>query len=284
MSSPVPGPSDHLAASAAAAVRERWVGGPPIAIVLGSGLGDALGSALTIEETIDYADLPGFPTTGVPGHAGRLLLGALAEVPIAAFAGRFHLYEGHEPDVPARIPRLAHALGARTLVVTAAVGGLVPDLAEGTVVVVRDHVNMMGTTPLGGWRFPDGMPAFVDARTVYDPVLRALALERAAALGIPCGEGVYAAMRGPAFETPAEVEMLRRLGADVVGMSMVPESLPAHALGLRVLGICSLTNAYGDHVTHEEVLRVSATTAAAIGRLLVDLFPRLPQTKEPDHG
>jgi purine-nucleoside phosphorylase len=205
------------------------------------------------------------------------VLGTLSGVPVAAFAGRFHLYEGHAPDVPALLPRLAHALGARTMVLTAAVGGLVPELAAGTAVLVRDHLNLMGTPPVAGWRSTDGTPAFVNTQAIYDPALRAIALECAADLGISATEAVYAAMRGPAYETPAEVEMLRRLGGTVVGMSMVPESLPAHALGLRVLGICSLTNAYGDHVTHEEVLRVSATTAAAIGRLLVDLFPRLPR-------
>jgi purine-nucleoside phosphorylase len=246
-----------------------------VGLVLGTGLGDALGDALTIESSFAYTDL-GLPATGVPGHVGSLALGDLAGVPVVAFSGRFHLYEGHDPDIPALLPRLTHLLGARTMVLTAAVGGVVPDVAAGTVVVLRDHLNMMGAVPLRGWRFPDGMPAFVNAEAIYDPGLRSTALARAEALGIPATEGVYGAMRGPAFETPAEVEMLGRLGATVVGMSMVPESLPAHALGLRVLGICSLTNAYGDHVTHEEVLRASNTTAAAIGRLLVDLFPRLP--------
>jgi len=272
----VPGPPDRAAAAAAGAIRERWVTRPVAGMVLGSGLGDALGDALEVDVEIPYNDLPGFPATAVPGHAGALLLGTVAGVPVAAFSGRFHLYEGHGPDVPALLPRVAHALGAQTMVVTAAVGGLVAGLSAGTVVLVRDHLNMMGTVPLTGWRFPDGMPAFINTRAVYDPSLRALALERAAALGIPTVEGVYAAMRGPAFETPAEVDMLAGLGASVVGMSMVPEALPAHALGLRVLGICSLTNAYGDHVTHEEVLRVSAMTATKVGGLLVDLFPRLP--------
>jgi len=143
--------------------------------------------------------------------------------------------------------------------------------------VVRDHINAMGVVPLTGWRFPDGAPAFVNASAVYDPTLRSLALGRAAALGVEATDGVYAATRGPAYETPAEVEMLARLGATIVGMSLVPESLPAHAIGLRVLGICSLTNALGDHVTHEDVLRESSKTAAAVGRLLVDLLPRLPE-------
>jgi len=275
MSAGLPGPADRTPQSIAALIRETSTVIPAVGLVLGSGLADALGESLTIESAFAYADL-GLPATGVPGHVGKLMLGDLAGVPVVAFSGRFHLYEGHDPDIPALLPRLAHVLGARTMVLTAAVGGLVPGMAAGTMVVLRDHLNMMGAVPLRGWRYPDGMPAFVNAEAIYDPALRTAALARAEALGIPATEGVYAAMRGPAFETPAEVEMLGRLGATVVGMSMVPESLPAHALGLQVLGICSLTNAYGDHVTHEEVLRASNTTAAEIGRLLVDLFPRLP--------
>jgi inosine/guanosine/xanthosine phosphorylase family protein len=277
MTAGLPGPADRLADAAAGVIRERWVETPHAALVLGSGLGAALGDALRVDVAIPYGDLPGFPETAVPGHAGELRLGSLAGVPVAAFSGRFHLYEGHGPDVPALLPRVAHALGARVLVLTAAVGGLVADLPAGTVVLVRDHLNAMGAVPLAGWRYPDGTPAFVNAQAVYDRDLRRLARERAAALDIPVLEAVYAATRGPAFETPAEVEMLARLGATVVGMSVVPEALPARALGLRVLGICSLTNALGNHVTHEDVLRVSATTAEAIGRLLVDLFPRLTE-------
>jgi purine-nucleoside phosphorylase len=272
----LPGPPDRLADTVAAEIRERSTLRPAVSIVLGSGLAPALGDALSVESSFAYTDLHGLPATGVPGHLGRLILGTLADVPVLAFEGRFHLYEGHGTDVPALLPRIAHALGAATMVLTAAVGAIAPELAAGTVVVLRDHLNLMGAVPLAGWRYPDGTPAFVNAEEVYDPTLRALALERAGALAIVATEGVYGAMRGPAYETPAEVEMLRRLGATVVGMSMVPESLPAHALGLRVLGICSLTNAVGDHVTHEDVLRVSTTTAAAIGRLLVDLLPRLP--------
>jgi purine-nucleoside phosphorylase len=244
--------------------------------VLGSGLGPALGDELRETASLPYTDLPGFPPTAVPGHAGRLILGTLAEVRVVAFSGRVHYYEGHSMDVPALLPRLAHALGARTLVLTAAVGGLEPGIDAGTVVILRDHVNMMGAAPLRGWRYPDGMPAFVNTRGVYDPSLADLALARAEALGIRAALGVYAAMSGPAYETPAEVGMLQRLGATVVGMSMVPEALPAHALGMRVLGVCSLTNAFGEDVIHEEVVRVSNETAVAVGRLLVDLFPRLP--------
>lgn len=276
MSEGVPSPGDDLAARAADVVREASDVVPAVGVVLGSGLGPALGSDLVEDASFAFTDLPGFPPPGVPGHAGRLILGRLAGVPVAAFSGRVHVYEGHGMDVPALLPRLAHALGARTMVVTAAVGGLVPGVPAGTVVIVRDHLNLIGTAPLRGWRYPDGMPAFVNTQEIYDRRLTDMAFEEAEALGIRAAMGVYAAMSGPSYETPAEVKMLQQLGATVVGMSMVPETLPAHALGMRVLGLCSLTNAFGEHVTHDEVVRVSNETAMAVGRLLVDLFPRLP--------
>jgi inosine/guanosine/xanthosine phosphorylase family protein len=273
-----PGPGDDLAAQGAEAVRSRTALAPAVAVVLGSGLGAALGDALHEDASIDFSDLPGLPAAAVPGHAGRLVMGTLAEVPVAAFLGRVHFYEGHGMDVPALLPRLAHALGARTIVLTAAVGALVPELAAGTVVVLSDHLNQMGTAPLRGWRYPDGMPAFVPMRGVYDEALGDLAFARAAALGIGSARGVYAAMSGPAYETPAEVGFLRTAGATVVGMSMVPEAVPARALGLRVLGLCSVTNALGQDVAHDEVVRVSNETAVAVGRLLEDLLPRLEGT------
>lgn len=272
----VPGPGDDLPARAAEVVRARTDLVPRIGIVLGSGLGPALGDSLQEDASFAFTELPGLPPPGVPGHAGRLILGRLAGVPVAAFSGRVHFYEGHGMDVPALLPRLAYELGARTMVLTAAVGGLEPGEESGTVVVLRDHLNLMGTAPLRGWRYPDSTPAFVNTQEVYDRELAALAIERAGALEIRRTTGVYAAMSGPAYETPAEVAMLQQLGATVVGMSMVPEALPAAALGMRVLGLCSLTNAFGEHVTHEEVVRVSNETAVAVGRLLVDLFPRLP--------
>ena len=271
----LPGPGDDLGAQAAAVVRERTDLVPRIGVVLGSGLGPALGESLQETASFRFEELPGFPPSAVPGHAGRLVLGTLADVPVAAFLGRVHFYEGHGMDVPALLPRLAKELGADTMVLTAAVGGLVPGEAAGTVVILRDHLNMMGVSPLRGWRYPDGMPTFISATEIYDAALRDLAFERAQALGIASSIGVYAAMSGPAYETPTEVRLLQSAGATVVGMSMVPESMPAVALGMRVLGICSLTNAFGEHVEHEEVVRVSNETAVAVGRLLVDLFPRM---------
>jgi purine-nucleoside phosphorylase len=270
-----PGPGDDLAEQSLAAIRSRTELVPTAGVVLGSGLGPALGDALVEEASFGFTELPGFPPPGVPGHAGKVVLGHLADVPVVAFLGRVHYYEGHGMDVPALLPRLAAALGATTMVVTAAVGGLVPGLAAGTVVILRDHLNMMGEAPLRGWRYPEGMPAFISASEVYDRALGELALERAEALGIVASMGVYAAMSGPAYETPTEVAFLRGAGATVVGMSIVPEALPARALGMRVLGLCSLTNAVGEHVEHDEVVRVSNDTAIAVGRLLVDLLPRL---------
>jgi purine-nucleoside phosphorylase len=272
-----PGPDDDLPRRGTEIVRARTGLVPSIGLVLGSGLGPALGDHLAVEATFAFTDLPGFPPPGVPGHAGTLSIGRLAGVPVAAFSGRLHYYEGHGMDVPALLPRLAHGLGAGTMVLTAAVGGLEPGVPAGTVIVLRDHLNMMGASPLRGWRYPDGMPAFINTQEVYDRSIGDLAIERADALGIRAAPGVYAAMSGPAYETPTEVGMLQRLGATVVGMSMVPEALPARALGMRVLGICSLTNAFGEHVTHQEVVRVSNETALAVGRLLVDLLPRLQE-------
>ena len=273
--SALPGPSDDLAQRGAAVVRRVTELVPRAGVVLGSGLGPALGDALEEEASFGFTDLPGLPPTGVPGHAGRLVLGRLAGVPVAAFFGRVHFYEGHGMDVPALLPRLVQALGGDTMVLTAAVGALVPELSPGTVVVLRDHLNQMGTTPLRGWRYPDGMPAFVAMHDVYDRELGTRALERGRALGIRVDEGVYAAMSGPAYETPSEVRFLRGGGATVVGMSMVPEAVPARALALRVLGLCSVTNALGEDVEHEEVVRVSNETAVEVGRLLLDLLPAI---------
>jgi inosine guanosine and xanthosine phosphorylase family len=275
MTQGLPGPGDDLAARAAETVGTKTDLLPRVALVLGSGLGPALQEALTPDAVFAYPELPGFPATAVPGHEGTLTVGTLAGVPVLAFSGRFHLYEGHDPNVPALLPRLAQAMGVSTIILTAAVGGLSPDLAAGTVIVITDHMNFMGATPLQGWRTPDGTPAFVNTQDVYDTPLAELALVRAGALGIAAAPGVYAAMRGPAYETSAEVAFLGRAGGTVVGMSMVPEALPARALGLRVLGLCSLTNALGTHVSHDEVVRVSNETAVAVGRLLIDLLPRM---------
>jgi inosine/guanosine/xanthosine phosphorylase family protein len=270
----LPGPGDDLPQRAAEIVRSKTSLIPRMGLILGSGLGPALDASFEEDASFAFDELPGFPPPGVPGHAGRLAIGQLAGVPVAAYSGRVHFYEGHGMDVPALLPRLAHELGAETMILTAAAGGTQP---AGTVVVLTDHLNMMGTAPLRGWRFPDGMPAFIPMSDAYDPGLARLALERAGALGIPAAPGVYAAMSGPAFETASEIALISQAGATVVGMSMVPEVLPARALGMRVLGLSMVTNAFGEPVSHEDVIRVSHETAKAVGRLLVDLLPRIEE-------
>ena len=275
-----PAPADDLAARAAEVVRAGSDLVPRAAVVLGSGLGPALGDHLREHAAFEFGDLPWLRAVGGPGPRRA----AAARDARRRAGGRVlrtgALLRGARHGRPGHASRLARALGCSTIVVTAAVGALVPELVAGSVVVVRDHLNMMGAAPLRGWRYPDGTPAFVPMRDPYDARLRELTLEAARELGIRATEGVYAAMSGPAYETAAEVDFLRQAGATVVGMSLVPEVVPARALGMRVLGLCSVTNALGHDVSHEEVVRVSNETAAAVGRLLVDVFPRLP----PDEG
>jgi purine-nucleoside phosphorylase len=270
----LPSPDDRLAEEAAGAIRERTSLVPAVGLLLGSGLGGAV-EAIAEAETFAFAELPGFPEPSVPGHAGRLVLGTLHGVPVAAFQGRIHFYEGNELSrcgLPVRVARL---LGARTMVITAATGGIDTGIRPGSLVIGTDQINMMGANPLRGWRNPDGSPPFVDLSEVYDRALAALAFERASALGIEVSGGVYVAMPGPSYETPAEIEMLRRSGGTVVGMSVVPESIVARALGMRVLGLFGVTNLAGEHATHDEVLAMADEAAGAMSRLLAELLPRL---------
>jgi purine-nucleoside phosphorylase len=180
--------------------------------------------------------------------------------------------------------RVASALGARSIVLTTATGGIDPTLEPGTLVIVRDHLNLMGENPLRGWRMPDGSPPFVDLSTVYDPDLAEAALKAATHVAdeaarrgdpaVPVREGVYGALSGPTYETPAETDFIRRVGATVAGMSMVPEAVVARALGLRVLGLSFVTNASGEPVSHHEVLAASERAAGAIGRTLAAILDR----------
>ena len=272
----LPSPGDGVAEKIVAAIRDRTDLRPVAGVVLGSGLGDAIsvawdraGSGEPLE--IAYADLPGFPPPTVPGHAGKLWLGTIGDRPVAIFQGRIHFYEGHPMPLASITSRISHGLGAATMVLSAAVGGLEPTLPGGSMLVVRDHLNLMGTNPLAGWRYPDGSPAFVDVSGVYDEALSNAALALLRDHGLDVAEGVYAAMAGPSYETPAETEMLRRMGATVVGMSTVPEAVAARALGMRVLGLSFVTNAAGGAVSHEEVLLASKTAAEAIGLVVAEL-------------
>jgi purine-nucleoside phosphorylase len=270
----LPSPGDRLAEEAAGVIRERTSLVPAVGVILGSGLGGAV-AELADAETFAFSELPGFPPPSVPGHAGRLLLGRLGGTPIAAFQGRIHFYEGNELTRCALPVRLARVLGATTMLITAAAGGVDRDIAPGSIAVGVDQINLMGANPLRGWKNPDGSPPFVDLSEVFDRELAGLAVERAASLGIALGRSVYVAMSGPSYETPAEIEMLRRLGGTVVGMSVVPETVPARALGMRVLGLFSVTNMAGEAATHEEVLATADRAAGEMRRLLPELLPRL---------
>jgi purine-nucleoside phosphorylase len=272
----LPSPGDGVAEGILEAIRTRTGVRPVAGVVLGSGLGDAItgaweraGSGEPVE--IPYAELPGFPPPTVPGHAGKLWIGTIGRRPVAFFQGRIHFYEGHPMALASLTTRVASALGAGTMVLSAAVGGLDPAIAGGSMVVVRDHINLMGSNPLAGWRYPDGSPAFVDVSNVYDGELSDAALRILREGGTAAVDGVYAAVAGPAYETPAETEMLRRIGATVVGMSTVPEAVAARALGMRVLGLSFVTNAAGGSVSHEEVLLASKTASEAIGRVVAEL-------------
>ncbi|HEX6536736.1 MAG TPA: purine-nucleoside phosphorylase [Gemmatimonadaceae bacterium] len=264
---------EPLAAAAARAIRAR-VGHiePAIALVLGSGLG---GLVRRVEERVEvpFAELPGLPRSTVAGHAGRVVAGTLAGTAVVMFAGRFHLYEGHDPTIAALPARIAHALGARALFVSNAAGGIRRTFRAGDLMLIRDHINLTGRNPLAGPVLP-GETRFPDMSDPYDPAL--LGAMRAAALtvGVPVVEGVYAALLGPSYETPAEVRMLERLGADAVGMSTVPEVIAARALGLRVAGVSCITNAAAGlsaaALSHEEVLVVGRRVEGAFERLVTE--------------
>jgi len=277
----LPSPPDRFAEEAAGVVRERSTLVPEVAVILGSGLG-GVADGMTDAEMFAFADLPGFPEPTVPGHAGRLALGELGGYPVAAFRGRIHYYEGNDLARCALPVRLARLLGARTLVVTAAAGGIERSLIPGSIVVGTDQINAMGASALRGWRNPDGSPPFVDMSEVYDRRLAGLALEVAAAQGIRAEGGTYVAMPGPNYETPAEIEALRRSGGTVVGMSVVPEATAARALGMRVLGLFSVTNLAGGPATHEEVLAMADEAARATSELLRAMLPHLVKNDAGD--
>jgi purine-nucleoside phosphorylase len=253
-----------------------------VAIVLGSGLGDAVSADVRPEAEFAYESLPGFPAPMVPGHAGRLLLGDLFGVPSAVFLGRLHLYEGHGVSATTLIPRLAAALRAGTLVLTNAAGGLDPSITAGQLMLIHDHLNFLGVNPLAGWRLADGRPAFVDLSSVYDAELLSLAADAARASGIDVATGVYAALSGPSYETPAETRFLARAGAHAVGMSTVPEAVAAVALGMRVLAISCVTNAAGKQATHEEVLATAKAAGADVRRILSLVLPKIGGIRADD--
>lgn len=261
-----------------AAARE-WVlrRKPRVAVVLGSGFG-GLSSATHNSSRVPYGDIEGFPptATGLDGHAGELVLGEIAGVPAAVFSGRVHGYQGASALDASFPARLAAAMGCETLVVTNASGAVSATVSVGGVVVVSDHVNLTGASPLVGWSGPDAGGPFVPMHDAYDRELRAIAHDVSADLGVTLGEAVYAGVLGPAFETPAEVRYLRAAGADVVGMSTVHEVIAARALGLRVLGLSLVTNeAANPDLSHAKVLFAGAEVQERLARLLAGILSRL---------
>jgi purine-nucleoside phosphorylase len=261
------GVSPHGAAAAAMAadaIRRRIGAEPPVVgIVLGSGL-SGLARRIGNPVAIPFTEVPGFPPATVVGHAGRVISGTLARRPIVAFAGRFHMYEGHAAALAGFPVRVLHALGAPTLFVSNAAGGIRRTFRAGDLMLIRDHLNLMFRNPLIG-ALEMGDERFPDMSAPYDDALARQLRDHAAALGIPLQEGVYGGLLGPTYETPAEVRMLATLGADAVGMSTVPEVIVARALGMRVVGISCITNLASGisprPLSHAEVLETTTMVA-----------------------
>jgi purine-nucleoside phosphorylase len=259
-------------------IREETTLEPTVGMVLGSGLG-ALADELEERVEIPYGSIPGWPVSTAVGHAGVLVLGTLAGVPIAAMRGRAHLYEGISAALVAFPVRVLGRLGIRSLVVTNAAGGINTDFRPGLLVLISDHVNLQGTSALVGPNDESLGPRFPDMSDAYDSELRARARDAAARLGVELGEGVYGAWLGPQFETPAEIRFMRTIGCDLAGMSTVQEVIAARHMGIRVLGISVVTNVAAgvlpEKIDHEAVLEVGAAAAGSLTALLRELVPTL---------
>jgi len=278
---PIP-PSEQPARLAAleAAVRRRTDLVPEVGIVLGSGLG-GLADALVDPVSIPFAELPGWPAATAPGHVGRLLLGRLENVPVALLQGRLHVYEGNDPGLIVQPVLLMGRLGARVVVLTNAAGGVDPSFGPGTLMIISDHINLTGRSPLLGPNADEIGPRFTDLTDVWSPRLRARLREAFAVEGVDHVEGVYIGLLGPSYETPAEVRMLRTLGADAVGMSTVLEAIAARWAGIEVCGVSLVTNAgagySGQPLTHEEVLQAGAEAGPRLARVIRRLVASLDE-------
>jgi purine-nucleoside phosphorylase len=266
------------AGDAAASVRARLaLGEPAVAIILGSGLG-GLATRLRNARSLPYREIPGFAAPTVDGHAGVVAAGELAGREVLVLSGRFHMYEGHAPASTGFPVRVARALGATTLLVSNAAGGIRRTLRPGDLMVINDHINLSWANPLAG-ALVAGDARFPDMSSPYDPVLRALLHQSARSLGESLQDGVYAGLAGPSYETPAEVRMLERLGADAVGMSTVPEVIVARAIGIRVAGVSCITNIAAGlslrKIEHADVLRLTAESASRFEAIAEEFVRRL---------
>ncbi|MBB6674211.1 purine-nucleoside phosphorylase [Cohnella nanjingensis] len=271
-------PSKSVIEEAADYIASKSETRPEVGLILGSGLG-VLGDDLENAVTIPYGDIPHFPVSTVEGHAGELVLGRLQGRDVALMRGRFHMYEGYEPERTALPVRVMKALGIRTLFVTNAAGGVNLEYGPGDLMIISDHINLTGRNPLAGPNDNALGVRFPDMSDAYTRRLRGIAKETAAELGIPVREGVYVGLLGPNYETPAEIRMLRVLGADAVGMSTVSEVLVARHAGLEVLGISCISNmAAGildQPLSHEEVMETTERVKQQFLQLVSALLPKL---------
>ena len=268
-------PSAHEVANQ---VRDVLAVEKPVAgLILGSGLG-GLTNRIENQRFVPYADLPGFAIPTIPGHLGRLISGTLAGKQVLALAGRFHVYEGHSAALSAFPVRVLHALGAPILLLSNAAGGIRRSFKPGDLMIIRDHVNLTSRNPLIGPIVP-GDERFPDMSDPWDPALRKLLAESAAAVGVPITDGVYIGLTGPSYETPAEVRMLEKLGADAVGMSTVHEVIVARAIGMRVAGMSCITNlAAGltdSVISHQDVLDITKAAGEKFERIAIEFVKRL---------
>lgn len=266
------------AQEAARLIRTRTSADLRVAIVLGSGLG-AFAGDLTDATEIPYDEIPGFARATVEGHAGRLVIGRAGEITIAAMQGRFHFYEGYsleEVTFPVRVLKL---LGVRTLVLTNAAGTLNIEYTPGSLMVISDHLNLLGDHPLRGANDERFGPRFPDLTSVYAQRLQDIVIDEANALGLEVRRGIYAALSGPSYETPAEIHMIRTLGADVVGMSTVPEAIVARHMDMQVVGISCITNlAAGvsdQPIDHSQVMAIGERVRGSFTALLKRVIPRI---------
>jgi purine-nucleoside phosphorylase len=260
-------------------IEERTPLRPSIGVVLGSGLG-AFADELTERTDVPYGDIPGWPASTAVGHAGKLTIGKLGSLVVAVMAGRAHFYEGYSPAQVTYGVRVLRAIGVRSMVFTNAAGGINLALERGGLVLISDHINLQGSNPLVGPNDDSLGPRFPDMSEAYSRDYRETAKRVAVELCIPMPEVVYAAMLGPSYETPAEIRYLRAIGADVVGMSTVPEAIVANHMGMKVLGISCVTNmAAGviphQKINHEEVLETGIMVRDTLVRFLKALLPRL---------
>jgi purine-nucleoside phosphorylase len=287
MTPPLPSGKPDLhtrAEEAAAAIRASCNEPPRIGVVLGSGLNE-LADRLPDGMTIPYERIPHFPRTTVAGHAGRVMVGKLHGSSVLMLQGRFHYYEGHDLEAVTFPVRVLQRLGVGTLILTAATGGIRGDLRPGDLVLLSDHLNLLGVNPLRGINDDRLGTRFPDMTEVYSARLRAIAREEAGRLAIGISEGVYACMPGPSYETPAEIRMLRTLGADVVGMSTVPEAIVARHAGIEVMAIALVSNAaagvLGTPITHEEVIEAGRNAAPRLAALIERIVARLAERQGP---